>query len=489
MPSDWVMVTIVVLFFIVVSLGTIVDVLFNHFNLDIFSNQVLQIFIGFSAYSNTVKIFSTSSIRSDSLTCINGIRFLSMTWVLFGHAYGNILITSKNILTLLDVNGPLLGNLAFEPILNAFPSVDTFFFIGACLLSYITLKELDKTKGGNTKFWIMYYVHRYIRLTGVYAVILGLMATLYRFLAYGPYSAPMQLEYNECRKTMWTNLLYVNNLYWITGYPSQCMGETWYMANDMQFFLISPIFLLAMWHSNILGIVVSTMALIGATIIPMVVIYIKDYPFAMVFDTTQNSDYYQNFYIVPWCRFQPYILGLLFGWLLHKQRNQSNIKLNPFLVTWIWAVMGVIGALVIYGLHPYVAESFSNISLALRVAYGGLHRIAWCLCLSWVILACVKHAGSPINSILSWHAWVPLARLSYCIYLVHLKVLPFVVSLPSFSVYFTHAIGVYFLLAILCMSIFVAYIMVILFEAPIVHLEKIVFACFGIGSFPKITKK
>ena len=487
--DDWVMICIVLLFFLAVSIGTLIDVMLNHFKLDIFSDHLLQIFLGFSAYSNTVKIFSTAGIRSDSLTCINGIRFLSMTWVLFGHAFGQGLALSNNILTLLAADGPLLGSLAFEPILNAFPSVDSFFFIGASLLSYLTLKELDRSQGGSLKFWLMYYVHRYIRLTGVYAVILGLMATLYRFGAYGPSSAAMELEHMECRKTWWTNLLYVNNLHWITGYPSACMGETWYMANDMQFFLISPLFLLAMWSSVILGTVVSILALVAATIIPMVLIYQNDYPLSMLADT--SGDYYKNFYIVPWCRCQPYILGLLFGWLLHKLRDQPKLKLNPFLVTWLWAAVGTLGALVVYGLHPYEAEGFKPdgyVSLTLRVAYGGLHRIAWSLCLGWVILACVKQAGAPINSILSWHGWIPLARLSYCIYLVHLKVLPFVASLPSFSVHYTQPLGVYWVLAILCLSVFVAYLMVILFEAPIVHLERIVFAWLGIGSLPKVKK-
>ena len=34
---------------------------------------------------------------------------------------------------------------------------------GATLLSYLTLKELDKNNGGSLKFWAMFIVHRYIR--------------------------------------------------------------------------------------------------------------------------------------------------------------------------------------------------------------------------------------------------------------------------------------------------------------------------------------
>ena len=82
----------------------------------------------------------------------------------------------------------------FAVITNALPSVDSFFLIGgsritstikstlmsnilrmstsfafsaictgATLLSYLTLKELDKNNGGSLKFWAIFIVHRYIR--------------------------------------------------------------------------------------------------------------------------------------------------------------------------------------------------------------------------------------------------------------------------------------------------------------------------------------
>ena len=57
----------------------------------------------------------------------------------------------------------------FRVIMNAFPSVDSFFIMSGCLLSYLTLKEMDKTKG-----WLnvpMFYIHRYIRWNGRYTFL------------------------------------------------------------------------------------------------------------------------------------------------------------------------------------------------------------------------------------------------------------------------------------------------------------------------------
>ena len=107
---------------------------------------------------------------------------------------------------------------AMGVVFNAYPSVDTFFFIGATLLTFITLKELDKaankgaTAASQVLFWFKYYVHRYIRLTGVYAVILFFHASLIKLFATGPQSSWMMTHHDVCQDNWWKNLLYINNI-------------------------------------------------------------------------------------------------------------------------------------------------------------------------------------------------------------------------------------------------------------------------------------
>ena len=95
-----------------------------------------------------------------------------MTWVLVGHVYTDIMgsVFVNNMVELYGYS--FLGNRAFVVITNVMPSVDSFFLISSTILAFITLKELDKTNGGNVKFWVIFYVHRYIRLTGIYAMII-----------------------------------------------------------------------------------------------------------------------------------------------------------------------------------------------------------------------------------------------------------------------------------------------------------------------------
>eukprot|EP00091_Calanus_sinicus_P014245 TRINITY_DN31688_c0_g1_i1.p1 TRINITY_DN31688_c0_g1~~TRINITY_DN31688_c0_g1_i1.p1 ORF type:complete len:222 (-),score=33.39 TRINITY_DN31688_c0_g1_i1:19-684(-) len=198
------------------------------------------------------------------------------------------------------------------------------------------------------------------------------------------------------------------------------------------------------------------------------------------------AEYMGDFYIVPWCRFQPYIIGLVLGYFLHKMRKQTQLKINPVALTWIWSIAFAVGAVVIYGLYPYQKTGGAGSSKLERAFYNGFHRLAWSICLSWVILACVKGAGGPVNSILSWRAWIPLARMSYCIYLVHLTVIPYYSSLASYTVTVSQPFCIYFILFILGVCIAISYVCVMVFEAPFVQLEKLLFVSLGITKLPAI---
>jgi len=492
--GDWVMIGIIAFFCSLVLAGTTLDVLINLLNLDIFPDFVVQVVQGFSLYTNTTKLFHCPEpgTTPGSLDCINGIRFLSMTWVVIGHAYSNFVqggIFVNNLMVQTDWS----QDGAFAVVINAFPSVDSFFLIGACLLSYITLKELDKTNGGGVKFWIMYYVHRYIRLTGLYAILIGLHATLLKFFATGVQSNGVTFNVDACRDTWWTNLLYVNNLKWVGDMVMGCMGVTWYMANDMQFFLVSPIIIFALWKGRVPGLSLLGILLAIFTAIPIALGIVNDYPFTESIMGGGNTDiiaYMEDFYVVPWCRYQPYLVGLGLGYLLHQLRNQPRLPIafNPIVVTWLWLISAAMACLVIYGLVPYQKDVELEASTIVRALYGGLHRLAWSFSLSWVILACVKGCGGPVNSILAWPAWVPLARMSYCIYLVHMTVIPVVSSYDSFRVTISHVLVSYYIVFVVCVSIAVSYVLIVLFEAPLVHLEKLLYWSLGVGKPPAVRR-
>ncbi len=499
--GDITMIIIISIVGAIVVLSTILDASLTSLNIGLKSSGIWQ---GFSIYNNLIKLFNTNSGPSDggNLACINGIRAISISWVVLGHTFFEM--TSLGVLT---GNGFMMNNygiygredgpvdnMATAAIWNGMFSVDSFFMIGAILLAFHTLKEMDKNKGKSTKqwamFWATFYVHRYIRLTAVYAIVIGLHATLLKYFANGPLSYLVTKQVTKCQNGWYLNLLYINNFANNIGTDMNCMGWSWYMANDMQFFIITPVILYLLWKWFPIGMAVSVVLLVVATIIPFTLTWTDETQFFH----GDVTDFYQK----PWNRFQPYIMGLLLGYLLHNMRHQSKLKIPGWVCLLIWVVAAVLACLPVYGVSTYnmikdpalqMPGSPNYPSQVERSFFNGLSKISWCLALGWVILSSVKGRGGVVNSFLSWGLWVPLARLSYCIYLIQYTVVYWQNSQLSYPVNYSNLYLTYTTVSNFSMCTACALVLVLLFEAPFFHLEKLLFGVLGIGRMPAPRKE
>ena len=126
-------------------------------------------------------------------------------------------------------------------LINAMFSVDTFFFMSGLLISYMTFPELEKKRFSQ----VMFYIHRYIRLTMPLAFAIAFTAAFPKFMSYGPVYE-LDYESQACRDYGWRNLLYINNFF----EGASCLGQTWYLANDMQFYILSPIIFLPLYKNR-----------------------------------------------------------------------------------------------------------------------------------------------------------------------------------------------------------------------------------------------
>lgn len=114
-------------------------------------------------YTNGTKLFQCKPNKSpDVMECLNGIRVISMTWVVFGHTYSSFLgrgINSADILTVSKLNLlyiviTFLGTdyiFIYKWIQNPFAvvviagelAVDTFFLLSGLLVTFSMLKHFD----------------------------------------------------------------------------------------------------------------------------------------------------------------------------------------------------------------------------------------------------------------------------------------------------------------------------------------------------------
>ena len=125
-----------------------------------------ELMTAFSLYKNIPMILSTRQPPS-AITSINGVRVISMFWVIMCHVFTFLTMDIRNLVYLgLDV----LPRFTAQVIINGFFSVDSFFFLSGVLVSYLTLREMKRRKG---RFPLVpYYLHRILRLTPTYMFVL-----------------------------------------------------------------------------------------------------------------------------------------------------------------------------------------------------------------------------------------------------------------------------------------------------------------------------
>ncbi|KAM8719961.1 hypothetical protein ACLKA7_006078 [Drosophila subpalustris] len=108
-----------------------------------------------------------------------------------------------------------------------------------------------------------------------------------------------------------------------------CLEHTWYLAVDMQLYIISPILLIALykWGKKALAGIVVMMLLLAACLFGMMTI--KGYSI--------NTPGGAQIYLTTHVRASPWIIGLLFGYYLHVNRGKS-FKLNRLTVCLGWII-------------------------------------------------------------------------------------------------------------------------------------------------------
>jgi len=491
--DDWVMAIVLIIFGLVISLATSLDMFIKFVHPLPINSNILGVIHGFSLYNNLQKLFD-SKPSSDNLGCINGIRFISMTWVVVGHVFQNFTMLNgigflSNVLYIFSPDGPATTP-ASAAIWNADSSVDSFFLIGAILLSFLTLKQLDKNKTGSMvasfKMWIMFYIHRYLRISGLFAMIIGLHATLLQHLLnYGPQGHLMDYTSQACRDDWWVNLLYISNFN-VKGeedyYGPKCLPHTWYLNVDMQLFIFTPFVIYPLWKYPIIGSVIGIVITIIGTVIPLAIVWAEN-PWEGGW-----SGVFEDFYIKPWNRIQPYIIGILVGFFLFKTKDNKTLPINFIINLICWIVAALVAIACIYGIQEYSPTSEKIASHYQYILYVGFSRLAWALAISWVIVACVRQKGGPVNEFLSWSGFVPGARISYAMYLAHWTVVSWYNSVQRNNVTYSTELYIYYCLANVFMTAGVSLALVLCFEMPILHLEKLLFGIFGLSAMPKPRK-
>lgn len=183
------------------AIGTAYDYLYRKPN----KNRFLM---AFSIPSNAEKLFMFSTVaNNNNINCLNGIRVLSMIWVIYAHSF----ITSVDVPKINYMDYLKWSRTFFAQFThNAFISVDSFFFLSGLLMSWIGVKKIENSKG---RIHVpLMYLHRYIRITPMLALHILFILSLLKFMGDGPFFDQfIEQAADQCEMNWWKNLLYIQN--------------------------------------------------------------------------------------------------------------------------------------------------------------------------------------------------------------------------------------------------------------------------------------
>ncbi|XP_016839566.1 O-acyltransferase like protein isoform X1 [Nasonia vitripennis] len=423
-----------------------------------------ELLLSFSIRAN-FRVICEGEVGRDTISTIHGLRAISMAWVILGHTCIVVFKYSDNM----EYRKIVEKRFLFQTIQNGAFSVDTFFFMGGLLVSFLYFRtnakgDLNRLTQGTRGFvagflkFLGFLGYRFCRLTAPYMFVLGITEISMKWFHSNSVFEPPTADHENCQNYWWRNLLYINTLYPV---DQMCMLWSWYVADDTQFYIVGAVILIvATNHFKIAAF--SLVAL-------MVSSWITTGYIALVNNHMPNTDdplaLFDKIYDKPWTRLGPYLIGMAVGYFLFKTDCKIKMSKATVFIGWLLSTACLLSLL--YGLYE------TELSPATGAAYSSLSHSAWALSLAWIVVACSTGYGGYVNDILSAPILYPFSRVTYCAYLVH----PIVIRLTAMNMDSPLHLGKDSMLITFFGQVVASYILSFVisvsFEAPVVSMLKI----------------
>ncbi|XP_029847071.3 nose resistant to fluoxetine protein 6 isoform X1 [Ixodes scapularis] len=474
-PIRIAMISIIGVLGLLLLLGTVLDLVLRPGSSLRSEESPWKYLLAFSAVENTRKLLNTRFDEgSDNrrLACFAGLKVFSTTWVILGHSYFIVDISAlRSYFKVLEATEEVF----FTLIVNAYPSIATFFFLGGFLLSYNVLKRMKNLRGHYAVVFGIMLVRRYVRLTVPVMFMVGVSVLQTKWIRGPAYFELLGHNEQRCRETWWTVPLHVNN--W-QPFLKMCLPFYWYISVDWQLYLVFCAVPLIMLRREKLGLFLMGTATTAASVYVVILTYMRDYqPLPLLMDTNQQrpSDTVDYVYVRPFTHVGSYCSGLLFGYFVVKF---PDIKIHKVTQVALWLVASAVALCVVMVPHEWLKGNFpSRIEAGI---YAGLHRSVWAVCLGWLVYACVTGRAGLLNRFLSWNFFVPLSRLSLGAYLTSIFILTIRGTYRREIGEYYHFPMVMLFLSTTFLSYLTAYVLFLLVECPVGNIEKRLFMPKGV---------
>ncbi|XP_065353567.1 nose resistant to fluoxetine protein 6-like [Cloeon dipterum] len=470
-PGAIALIVFLCVFVLFVAIGTTYDLTHSikdgRKNLDWQPTRREEVLLCFSMYRNLKRLISTTA-DEHHLKCMHGIKLYSMACVVLGHRLMFSLGSPIHNPEFIEGHYERLDTML---LLNGFIIVDTFFTISGFLVCFLLLTAYSKNV--NVPIPIL-FIHRYVRLTPVYAVVVCVYAVLLQHLGSGPiWAEKVGREVARCTENWWANLLYINNY---VNTDAMCMFQSWYLSCDMQLFLISVPIASLLWKRPKIGQITLAVAIFASVMIPFAVtlLYKLDALLLLYMNTLEDPTVNQTFrfmYAPTHSRGSPYLIGMAFGYFTFLAQN-DQLKVSQRTRRACWWVLSALPAISLLSAWIFYLPGRQYIALE-AAFYGALHRVGWSLGISWVVFAVCTGGKGVVKLLLSMKPVIALSRLTYCAFLSHGALQLYSVATLRVPAYMSIFTLIWMTLGDILLAFFVGGLLNLIFESPFLALEKV----------------
>lgn len=262
------------------------------------------------------------------LSAIDGIKVISMIWLISAHT---LLFFIRTIANGRDF-WSILRDGRFMTIMAGIFPVDTFFTITGILTAFLKFNKNDGHAMGKLSYWIEAFVHRYLRFMPMYLIVFWYTRDVSEYIGYGPlwdYATADTSLRSVCKQeSVIVPLAFQANFKPI---DQHCVKPAWYLANDYQYLLITPLFMGSIMKSTILGYSVIGVSIIVSLILQFLTVFysseMDDFEALINFKPLFGTYVLKNLwklYVLPYNRIPPYLIGILTGHLMYNLNKSSQ---------------------------------------------------------------------------------------------------------------------------------------------------------------------
>lgn len=472
--------------------------------------------LGQSCGSGKVKLISErNKLAPSDLLFLNAIKVISMPLILFGHVGMLFKHLDRYVLDYEAVDSDLVFHFqASTPFY-----VDWFFVITGFLTTYLMF--VTKKVERNTLIqWAYTLFHRYWRLAPIYLLLFWFSKSVFMYTSYGPiwdYGTSNMTLRSICRRESWLwPITLTSNLHPL---HEECIMPAWYVASDMQFYLMTPFLLVLLYKSPLLGWLVA-LGTIGASISLRLHRYLTD-PRAQPLELMRprydlymrnNWDMHPT-YLYPHYRISTYLIGVLAGhytfmvlsgkWrspiyydhpdgesaspINNNYRNKSSSNNYRFrswlrLAAWLFGFQLLVSMMFatwfISDLFPVSLEPHVKYFTALIYAFDhSASGLGMALVLTTMALGQFKR----LKQLMSHPNWTVLSRINFVAFIIQVELIYWLIQSSDQTLELSHLELVKIFLYLYCFTYVFAAILTVLLEFPLAQLERQFLAPLFVG--------